>query len=416
MKQKLLIRKIDFIVFIIILCVIALTFRNREVTTKIDKSFLPEERNPGYYEILNNKGKAYISNELYEKGTDNLLINALPSGPRAAGYSINVNTDGSFVVSGSYEGENDIYEYPMSTDKRLKLPAGNYVLSDGVASSDSGISLRIIGIQHLIGGETRYITVACLPEQPTFHWDGDDNTELIVDMVIRPGFKADDLTLYPMLLKTEEVSEDADKNASKKDISKSQSEYQPCLAQGYNWDNDGNTSHFRYYEYGIPKGAIDEEVITESDWKLFTNTIKYQIQEERVLIDLLDGTAIDINKKEFPKALYGKLDSTRRVREGKEIKITDFSNMKTKQSETELHKIRDFYDYLKDLEKTDYTVFVSIGNDGVSALNHGSFELLKKLGVQAQLIERDDGDIRIIKNYQNSFCGIFKQGKPWKKG
>ncbi len=398
MTKSKLIKKIDFVTFLIIMVVTVVSFKDNGFSRRIDRFFLPEERNPGYYEILNNYEKSYISDKLYENGTKNLMVNALSSGERESGYRIDVNPDGSFTVSGSYDGESDIYEYPMGKDRRLSLPIGDYVLSDGGASSNDGISLRIVGVQHMRGGKTNYVTLACLPEQSAFHWNGDDNIELRVDMVVRPGFNDKNLEFMPMLLRTDDVSGD----------------FQPCYSPSYDWNKDGTVGYSLFYEFNIPRGALDGETVTESDWSMFVNTLRYQMKAERAVIDLMDGNGIEFNKKGFPKAVYGKLDSSKRVRDGIEICITDFRKVIDrirKQQGTELGQIRDFYDYLKALDSKDYIVLISISDEGVNALNHGSMELLQKLGIESNLIEPNKRNILRKLNLQNSYYAILKQGK-----
>ncbi|OON88453.1 hypothetical protein BXO88_01285 [Oribacterium sp. C9] len=418
-NENKIIKKIDLAVFLLLITVTAMSFRYKEVSEMIDRFFLSEKRNPGYYEILNNYGKSYISDELYEKGTKNLMVNALWSGMRDAGYSIDVHPDGGFAVSGSYKGDGDRYEYPMSTDRGLILPVGDYILSDGGASSEDGISLRVVGVQYMRGGETNYVSVACLPERASFHWYGDVNTELLIDMVVRPGFKTEGLEVRPMLLKTDDTSSGSTKNeiiydGGMKSKSQKKIEFQPCLTPNYEWENEGYIVHSRYYLYSISKGAIDGEVVTDADWSVLTNSIRYQMQADHAIIDLLDGTGIEIEKKEFPNAVYGKLDSSKRVREGIEIKITDLRevmDMIQEQHQVKLDQIRDFYDYLKALDGKDYTVFIVVKDEGVNALNHGSMKLLKKLGVKTRLIESDKENNLRKQNLYHSYYAILKCGK-----
>ncbi len=300
---------VDFIIFILLLGTAIMLFQNENFSSEVDNFLLPEKRHKGYYEILNNSKKIYMSDELLKNGTENLLANYLKSGDRDSGYHIEVNVDGSFTISGKYNGENNAYEYLMGSLDGLLLSEGDYILTDGGVSCD-GISLRVVGLQHLIGGETNYIKVASLPEQGSFHWDSLSNIELIVDLVIYPGFEASNLKFKPMLQKLDHGIEEI-------------TEFQPCLTPNYKLEN-GNTE---LYLYDIPKGSLDGEIVTKDDWDIFINYIQYQMQTDHAVINLLDGTGIEICKEKFPRAVYGLLNASKTIINGHEINLTDYQEL-----------------------------------------------------------------------------------------
>lgn len=398
--KKLLV--IDIICSVFILFIVIATICNKGFSSMIDGFFLPEERNKGYYDLLNSPLKMYESRELYENGTKNLLANYLRSGDRDSGYSITVNSDGTFVFSGTYTGGNNTYEGITPIGVGFDLPTGDYVFSDGGASSQDSVSIKLTGARRIIGGGTEYVNIAALPGDASFHWDKDSNLEIYCEIVIRPGASANGLKFSPMLLKEEDAID----------------QYMPCLTPDYDWENEGETENSAFDKYDVYKGTLDGEVVTKADWEIFTNRIRYQMQEDRAVIDLKDGTGIEINKKDFPAAIYGKLNASKMITDGHEINLTDYNEVMDSIksdfgdiSSTELKSIRDFYTYLKALYHENYTVLISVKDEGVNALSNGSYSLLQKLGVISDLMEKENNDIRRKKNYQNSFLCVLRQGK-----
>ncbi|MBP3803809.1 MAG: hypothetical protein J6I76_07910 [Oribacterium sp.] len=405
----------DIFVFFLIFVIAITTLFNDNFSGVIDAFFLPEKKNEVYYDILNKPSKLYESKELSEKGTKNLLANYLSSGDRDSGYSINVNADGTFLFSGKYNGENDNYESITPTGVGFDLPSGDYVLSDGGASSEESMYLKLTGVKRMIGGGIEYVDIATLPGNASFHWDRDSCLELYCEMVIHPGASADSLKFSPMLLKSEDALDQ---------------EYQPCMVADFDWDGNKPEEVAELDKYDIYKGVLDSELVPSNDWELFSKHLRYQMHADRAVIDLKDGSGIEILKKDYPMATYGKLNASLTVSEGKTINISDYVEvLRAINTESESHdsignekgedlssegsdlkNIRDFYTYLKALDNSNYVILISINGEGVSALNRENMELLYRLGIETNLADHDNY-IEGRKYLLNSFGSVLRNGK-----
>lgn len=414
MSNKRLFRVIDFFVFFIVIILSVCMLMNKTLILRLDRSIIPEKRNEGYYEILNVGKERYIDGEVLETGSQNLLANYMKSGEREAGYSITVFSDGRFSFSGSNNEEKNKYEYPIPKSNGFDLPTGDYVLSDGGASSEEGISLRIVGVKHQLGGEAKYMTVASLPGKGKFHWDRDPDIELIVDLVIRPEASAENLVFSPMLINVESL-ENHETNV----------DYQPIWVPNYEWqkeddelsdtiDDDGKEEGTAFLKYDILKGALDDELITKDDWEAFSNSIRFRMQGEYAILDFKDGTGIVVREKEFPMGIYGNLSASKLVSKGVEVKIDDYQSVRDcfdEFEEPKLRDIEDFYEYLKVLRETNYTVLISIRDDGVNSLNKKQMNLLGELGVKANLVAQEKEKTNKKLYYRNSYLSVLTQGE-----
>ena len=312
MSRDTKLKVIDIIVFALIILGSITLFFNNKFSGRIDDFFLPERRNKGYYDILNNPSKLYESKEISENGTKNLLTNYLKSGYRDQGYSIIVNADGTYIFSSNYTWKSNSYEAITPRGAEFDLPSGDYVLSDGGASSVDSVYIKMTGVKQTTGGDDEYITLASLPDNALFHWDRDSGMELYCEMVICPGSSVDNLKFSPMLLKAEDsVSE----------------EYMPCMTADYYLVENETGEGVKLYKYSIDKAALDGKEVTRDDWKIFLNSLKHQMQADRALIDLKDGYGITILKKNYPTATYGKFNGSSSVVDGQEINITDFEEV-----------------------------------------------------------------------------------------
>lgn len=396
MDKEVKLRVIDIIVSILIMFVTIAVICNNRLSGMIDTIFLPEERNKGYYDILNNPSRMYESSDLYENGTNNLLANYLSSGDRDEGYSIAVNTDGSFLFSGRYLGDNDAYEQIVPIEAGLDLPSGDYILSDGGASSEDGVYVRLMCKKRMIGGRTEVVSIASLPGNALFHWDRDPNLELYCEIVIRPGASADNLKFCPMLLKTEI------------------DDYQPCLAYNYEWVGNRTEGGVKFYKYDINRFFLSEELVNHDDWNILLNSFKYQMQADKAVIDLRDGYGIEIQKKDYPVATYGKLNASLTLSDGEEINIADYKEtlrIIRPSRNLSLREIRNIESYLKVLEENDYTILIAINDEGVLALNRKIMEILYRLGMETNLVDYEGDYSGSRKFYRNSFYSVLKQGK-----
>ena len=312
MSKDTKLKLIDLIVFVLIILGTVILFFNNKFSGRIDDFFLPERKNKGYYEILNNPSKLYESKEISEHGTKNLLTNYLKSGNRDQGYSITVNADGTYIFSSNYTWKSNSYEAITPRGVGFDLPSGDYVLSDGGASSVDSVYIKMTGVKQTTGGGIEYITLASLPDNASFHWDRDSGMELYCEMVICPGSSVDNLKFSPMLLNAKDTVNE---------------EYMNCMTADYYSAENETGEGFKLYKYSIDKAALDGKEVTRDDWKIFINSLKYQMQADRALIDLKDGYGITILKKDYPIATYGKFNGSSAVVVEQETNIADFDEV-----------------------------------------------------------------------------------------
>ncbi len=179
---------------------------------------------------------------------------------------------------------------------------------------------------------------------------------------------------------------------------------------------DPSTGGDDYYRYGIVKGSLDGEVVTKSDWRVLSNAIKYQIQADTVVLDFQDGTGIVIRKSDYPMGTYGKLQGTEITEDGKTIDVSDYSAVVNtiKEDETEdkkLQDITDIYAYLRTITNKDYTIFIAVNDESISALNKKLVELLSQLGMRTNLLETAEDDVYNKIYFRNSYYAVLSQGE-----
>ena len=131
-------------------------------------------------------------------------------------------------------------------------------------------------------------------------------------MTIRPGTSLDGTIFSPMLLRSEDAVDQ---------------EYQPCITPNYDWDKDESEEEVKSYKYYIDKNTLDGEAVTKDDWRIFLNSLRTQMQADRAVIDLRDGYGIDIRKKNYPEAIYGRFNMSLDVDESQTFNITDYNEV-----------------------------------------------------------------------------------------
>ena len=274
---------------------VLLMLTDEKVNSCIDDAVLLENRNPGYYEYLSNSDIFYVSKAVLDEPNDNLLVNTMQTKIFSdKGFEILVHEDGSFTFSGTYTGEEPMYIYPMEIGN---LKSGDYILSDGGASIDHGIQMRIFGVKKLSDGSQKYENCVSLPSNCLFHWDKNDCDVAMIDVIIYPGFSSDNLRFYPMLC----------------DISKGNISYQDSFRKLSSLSDDQDQSAYvKFMEIKMGKRSLNR--LNKGDWQILYNEIKYQNHAEWLCINFSDGTGIQIGDKDSNEMVYGEVDAVGRVR------------------------------------------------------------------------------------------------------
>ena len=209
-------------------------------------------------------------------------------------FKIQVQEDGSFSFSGTYTGDDPTYLYPFETGN---LKSVDYILSDGNSLVANGIQLRIFGVRDLPDGSCEYGNCIQLPGDGSFHWDQDEYDRIMMDVMLYPGFSAENLRFYPML-----VTADSGEHSYQNTIRKL-----ACLSEDQNRDD-----YVTYMEIQLDKHALNQ--LKKTDWQIMCHGAKYQKNAAWFCIDYGDGTGIQIKEDNLNKAIYGEIDTVGRVR------------------------------------------------------------------------------------------------------
>lgn len=293
--RKVIAKIIRNIVSLILLVIVMLTLTNERMSRWIDDVILLENRNPGYYDYLSKSCVYYVSKDALNEYNDNLLTNGMQTKNYIEnGFEILVHEDGSFTFSGTYTGKDLCFIYPMEIGY---LKSGDYIISDGGASIENGIQMRIFGVKKLPDGSTEYGDCIELPSEGLFHWDSNKYDKAVSDVVIYPGFSAEKLRFYPML----------------RDSSKGKILYQNAIRKLSSLSNDQNRNDYEVYlKIKLDKQAVDK--LDGDDWHILYNEAKYQKQVDWISIDFGDGTGIQICDDVPNNMIYGVIDTIGRVR------------------------------------------------------------------------------------------------------
>lgn len=288
-------KKIRTILSIGLLGIVILVLSNPKISGCIDDVLLLEKRHPGYYDYLSKSSIYYVSKDALKESNANLLTNVMQTSDFSeSGFKIQVHEDGSFTFSGTYTGEDPTYLYPLETGN---LKSGDYILSDGNASTANGIQLRIFGVRDLPNGSCEYGNCVQLPGDGSFHWDQDEYDRVMMDVMLYPGFSAENLRFYPMLLSTDsgELS------------------YQNAIRKLSNLSEEQNRDDYvTYMEIQLDKQVLNQ--LTKTDWHILYNEARYQKNANWVCIDCGDGTGLQIKDNNLDKTIYGEINTVGIVR------------------------------------------------------------------------------------------------------
>lgn len=279
---------------LVLLGSVLLMLTNEKVNSCIDDAVLLENRNPGYYEYLSNSDIYYVSKAALDEPNDNLLVNTMQTKNFSdKGFEILVHEDGSFTFSGTYTGEEPMYIYPMEIGN---LKSGDYILSDGGASVDKGIQARIFGVRELPNGDVEFGNCIRLPGNGTFRWDYTEYDYAKFDVIIYPGFSANNLRFYPMLCA-------ADRGGI---------QYQNALRKLKSLSDDQSCKDYvTYSEIEIKKENLHE--LNQGDWRILCNQARYQQKVDWICFDFGDGTGIQIQDGVANNITRGAVDAVGRV-------------------------------------------------------------------------------------------------------
>lgn len=283
------------ILSIIMIGIVIYVISTPKISEYIDDVVLLEKRHPGYYDCLSNASLYFVSKDVLEEPNANLLTNIMRTKDISdEGLQIQVDEDGSFTISGTYSGENPIYIYPFEIGN---LKSGNYILSDGGASIENKIQMRIFGLRDSFDGNREYGNYVQLPGEGLLHWDKDEYDRACIDVKIYPGFSAEKLRFCPMLSVVES----------------SGLSYQNALRKLTSLSADQNPDDYVIYmETKLDKKSLNW--LEMADWQILCNEAKYQKNASWICVDYGDGTGIQIIDDNLDEAIYGEIDTVGRVR------------------------------------------------------------------------------------------------------
>lgn len=288
-------KKIRTILSIVLLGIVVIILSNQKISGCIDDALLLEKRHPGYYDNLSKSSVYYVSKEALDEPNANLLTNVMHTSDFIeSGFKIYVYEDGSFTFSGTYSGDDPTYLYPLEIEN---LKSGDYILSDGNASVANGIQLRIFGVRDLPDGDREYGNCVQLPGDGSFHWNPNEYDRVMMDVMVCPGFSAENLRFYPMLVA----------------VDNGELSYQNAIRKLSNLSEDQHRDDYvTYMEIQIDKKSVNQ--LKKTDWQILHNEAKYQKKANWVCADYGDGTGIQIIDDNLDEAIYGEIDTVGRVR------------------------------------------------------------------------------------------------------
>lgn len=285
-------KSISRILIVVGICALAL---NKRVTRTIDDIVLLENRAKGYCEYLSNAHSCYVSKIALQSSNDNLIVNTIGTVNYSNyGFRITTNSDGSFTFSGTYEGDSPLFIYPLNV---RDLPSDDYILTDGGASCEGGVQLRIYEINNSADGKAKYGNCVTLPGNGEFDWNRNEYEKVEIAVVVYPGYSAEGNRFFPMLCKKSKMDIDA---------------YQPAIQKLDKIPYNQNADDFVTYTHvEMSKGNMSE--LTLEDWRLIRNNIKYTKNTGWITFDFGDGTGLVISSSDSYRAVYGEIDSLGRI-------------------------------------------------------------------------------------------------------
>ncbi len=369
----------------------------------VDNIVLLENRNPGFIRYLSDPTVFYVRKDSTEQVTANFLVSTMES-TEIDGITISANDDGTLLVNGSYNGHKPTYIYPNTIDY---LPTGDYILSDGNASTVGGLQVRFWGVNTRYGGITEYGNWNELPNSGSFFWNPEEYEIPRMDIVIYPGFNAENLLVKPMLRKA------SDKTA----------DYQiPVRILSDNKGVGEADLYFKYATVVLPKQTLKS--LNSTDWQLFQKSTIRGTKYDWVTVDFEDGTGIEFDPNNPSQSKYGEIDNFGRVHSTKvyggikDITIALQNLIEGEQSKSnmedtittdavqdlDLTTVSDFNTYLQVLKNSSYSIFLVINGDGVYSIDKNQQKLLQELGISADFFNHDT-------YYKSSYISAVIPGK-----
>lgn len=379
----------------LVLCLVLILYwmKHPAESTWLGETFFLEERMPGFWDQLN-VTKAVIKpvpeDEEILSVRKNLIVNTL-SVIQGNGYTIRTNRDGSITFSGKNEAGNRVYHSFCNGRSGLFLPDGEYIFTDGRVSENPEIYIYIEGQSYEIGGQPMNQELANLvwgDKSGRFTTDQKQFYRYNCVLTIGAGFSAEELTFYPMI----RSADDPD------------GQYEPCSIPNYPFDS--NAEPMSYYQ----RYRADLEGLTRLsvlDWKVLDRTLNAYSQKYKwMTFDFSNGTGIQITGSAIGKAMYGYLDPYGRV--NNPVEVIDLSEdgsigklADKLRNEVPLQKITRFDSYLLELITNQYTVFISVREEGTRALSNVQKDLLEELGCQTDFTGK----------YGYSYLAVLDNGK-----
>lgn len=378
------VRKVILILAVILL-LCGFYAMTKSKTLSLDNLILLEKRRPDYCNLIQSLQERSVLQSVVNTGSANEIENNLLTQTCPDGFQINVNEDGSFTLSGTNNSADARY-IPV-TPEDWYIPDGVYQISDsngGYEVSSAGAFLYFEGINYEIGGNTSYNTLANLSDGPQTV-TVDHNVYRIFRLVLRieAGASIDSVTFYPQMT-VEGISG---------------GEYQPAaILNPVTFDEP-------VYTYNYYRDSKESFLnLNNSDFKLLAKQNKYQNAGTWSIVDFGDGTGIRFSSENMQDAVYGELTRYGTIR-------SDLGGLDAISAETpEPNEVSDFLKYLTVINNPDYTVFISVNDDGVSALNDESMSALQQIGIRTPLSERKSD--RNPQYFRYSYYAICNPGNP----
>lgn len=379
-----------FIVYTCVLVAAVGVYHASGIAAVLDRYILLENTHPEYHAISSSATTKTVPYDVLLEPLVNRITNSLTTREYEQGFTITVNGDGSITYSGT-NNSSDI-AYVGITGYGWNLPGASYVLSDslnGIPVSTSEFAICVMARKYHVGGGIDYTAIADMStlESAFFTTDYSQYNDYYVQLVIKPGYTSNGITIYPMLTTYEERT----------------TQYQPCLLSNLQIyeEQDVHTTTYNYIEMS-KRDYLD---LSDKDLTLLNRFIRHQapVTGNWTTIDFGDGTGVYYPENDPELLQYGELNDVGQMGllYGDEDSII--------LADLPLEQTTNLVSYLEILNNPDYTILIATRDDGVSALTDYTFQLLENLGVVTPLTEQPEYSPRTY--YGQSYYAVLNPGQ-----
>ncbi len=261
----------------------------------INNHLFMETRKPAYSNCFwsgNAKKKSFKILDL--NSANRLAVNALREAARS-GIELKLSDDGSITITGENKTEQVIIVH-LSPAHSLSLDDGEYRVSCDTNTPLNDSILFYFEGRYVDPEGIQYSLLAQLPDNPVFTLRNELYEDIGLVLAFTPLFETKEpITIHPQIRRADDPSD----------------EYMPpaVIMSTIEEDETG------FQIFLVDKAEFNQ--LTDSDWKIFKNNLKYQYQGPYIWTSIIfeDGTGVQFVDSDPDQAIYGAIDPWGRVDE-----------------------------------------------------------------------------------------------------